>query len=77
MKRNLTIQLDESVIQKARIVATRRSMSISRLVSEEIEKTAKKDNYWQAAKKAALAQLDQPFHLGGRALPDREALHSR
>ena len=77
MKRNLTIQLDESVIQKARVVAARRSMSISRLVSEEIERSAEKDNYWQVAKKTALSQLAKPFHLGGGPLPNRDTLHQR
>ena len=77
MKRNITIQLDELVIKKARVVAARRSTSISRLVSDEIERAAKKDITWQVAKKAALAQLNQPFHLGGGALPTREALHER
>ena len=77
MKRNLTLQLDEVTINRARIVAARRSMSISRLVSEEIERVAEKDNYWQIAKKVALAQLGQPFHLGGEALPSRETLHQR
>ena len=77
MKRNLTVQLDESTIKKARIVAARRSMSISRLVSEEIERVAKKDTYWEVAKKTALKQLGQPFHLGGGALPPRDALHQQ
>lgn len=77
MKRNLTIQLDETIIKKARVVAARRSMSISRLVSEEIERAAANDNYWQVAKKTALAQLNQPFHLGGETLPSREDLHNR
>jgi predicted HicB family RNase H-like nuclease len=40
-ERNLTIQLDESTVKKARVVAARRSISISRLVSEEIEEAAK------------------------------------
>lgn len=79
MKRNLTVQLDEEIIKKARVVAARRSMSISRLVSEEIERVAAKDNHWQVAQKTALAQpkLSQAFHLGGEALPSREDLHNR
>ncbi len=53
-------------------------MSISRLVSEEIEQAAKKDNYWEVAKKTALEQLKRPFNMGGStALPDRESLHQR
>ena len=77
MKRNLTVQLDESVIQKARVVAARRSISISRLVREEIEKAALNDAVWNAAKKRALARLRQPFNLGGGPLPTRESLHER
>jgi hypothetical protein len=77
MKRNLTIQLDESTVQKARLVATKRSMSISRLVTEEIEKAAAEDNSWQVARRTALAQLEHPFHLGGEKLPARESLHQR
>lgn len=77
MKRNLTVQLDESTIKKARVVAARRSMSISRLVSEEIEQAASKDTYWQMARKIALKQLSQPFHLGGETLPSRDVLHQR
>ncbi|HTE57200.1 MAG TPA: DUF6364 family protein [Verrucomicrobiae bacterium] len=38
MKRNLTVQLDETTIRDAKIVAAKRSMSLSRLVSEEIRK---------------------------------------
>lgn len=77
MKRNLTIQLDESTVQKARLVATKRSISISRLVAEEIEKAAKMDNSWQVAKKTALAQLEHPFHMGGGKPAARESLHQR
>jgi len=77
MKRNLTVQLDESTIQKARIIATRRSTSISRLVRDEIERVAEKDTAWQAAKRTALTQLNSPFHLGGGGLPNREILHER
>jgi hypothetical protein len=77
MKRNLTIQLDEATITKARLVAARRSMSISRLVTEEIEHAARKDTYGQLAKKTALKQLGQPFHLGGETLPSRDSLYQR
>lgn len=77
MKRNLTIQLDESIIKKARVVAARRSTSISRLVSEEIERTAAKDAVWEAAKKRALQRLNSGFDLGGGKLPKRETLYER
>jgi len=77
MTRNLTIQLDENTIKKARIVATRRSISISKLVSEEISKAAETEEYWSTAKRIALNQLSHPFHLGGQKLPNRESLYDR
>jgi hypothetical protein len=77
MTRNLTIQLDENTIKKARIVAARRSVSISRLVSDEISKAAEAEDYWSTAKRTALNQLSRPFHLGGHRLPARENLYDR
>lgn len=77
MTRNLTIQLDENTINKARIVAARRAISISRLVSDEIKKAADMEDYWLTAKRTALSQLREPFHLGGHKLPSKESLYDR
>jgi hypothetical protein len=77
MKRNLTIQLDETVIQKARVVAARRFTSISKLVSIEIEKAAEADAALEAVKETALSQLSRPFRLGGVNFPVRDSLHER
>jgi uncharacterized protein DUF6364 len=78
MKRNLTIQLDEATIQKARVAAARRSVSISQLVRDEIKRLADQDHAYEAAKKKALAHLNKPFNLGGQGkLPARDSLHER
>lgn len=77
MNRNLTIQLDENTIKNARVVAARRSISISKLVSEEIKKASDAEDYWITAKRTALNQLQRPFHLGGHKLPSRESLYER
>ncbi|MGH9225362.1 MAG: DUF6364 family protein [Acidimicrobiales bacterium] len=77
MKRNLTVQLDEDTIAKARVLAARRSTSVSKLVAEEIEGLVGRDESYQRAKAAAIAQLKKGFHLGGGLLPDRDALHER
>lgn len=77
MKRNITIQLDETVINKARVVAARRLTSISRLVAQEIEKAANQMNDYQQAKASATAQMDNPFRFGNDKLPNRESLHER
>ena len=77
MKRNLTVQLDEGTIKDAKIVAVRRSMSLSHLLREEIKKLANQESDYERAKRAALDQLSRPFHLGGGSLPTRDSLHER
>ena len=46
-------------------MAARRSISISKLVSGEIKKASEAEDYWVTAKRIALNQLQQPFHLDG------------
>jgi hypothetical protein len=77
MKRNLTIQLDESTIRDAKIVAAKQSMSLSRLVSEEIRKAAAKESSYEKAKVSALSRLKRGYDLGGGKMPRREELHER
>ncbi len=77
MKRNLTVQLDEETVGKARVLAARRSTSVSKLVAQEIHKMVGEDESYQRAKTVALVQLGKGFHLGGAPLPDREVLQER
>ena len=77
MKRNLTVQLDEETVAKAKVLAARRSTSVSKLVAHEIQRLVGEDDAYRRARTAALAHLEKGFHLGGGALPDRDALHDR
>jgi len=77
VKRNLTVQLDEETVAKAKVLAARRSTSVSKLVAQEIRRLVGEDESYQRAKAVALAQLDRGFHLGGGPLPDRDILHDR
>lgn len=77
MKRNLTVQLDNVTIDKARVLAARRSTSVSRLVADEITRLVEDDDRYRRARDTAMRQLDRGFHMGGGRLPDRESLHER
>ena len=77
IKRNLTVQLDEEIIGKARVLAARRSTSVSKLVAQEIRKLVGEDESCQRAKAVARGQMTKGFHPGGGPLPDRDALHER
>jgi len=76
-KRNLTVSLDGETIRKAKIIAARRSTSISGLVTEQIERLVGEDEAYERAKGQAIALLDQGFHLGGVIRATRDELHER
>ena len=75
-KRNLTIRLDADIVRKARALAAERSVSVSRLVAEELERLVGEDEQYRAACRQALDDLSTCFHLGG-AIPSREQMHER
>lgn len=64
-KQNLTISLDRQTIRKAKIVAARRSTSISGLLARQIEILIGEDEAYERAERQALALLDQDIHMGG------------
>jgi hypothetical protein len=64
-------------VRKARILAARRSTSISRLLAEEIEKLVGAEEAWERSERTALAMLKQGFHLGGGISVSRDELHER
>jgi hypothetical protein len=76
-KQNLTISLDRQTIRKARIVAARRSTSISGLIAKQIEILVGEEEAYERAQRQAMDLLDQVFHLGGKMQASRDELHER
>src|ERR1700731_2956020 len=56
-KQNLTISLDRQTIQKAKIIAARRSTSISDLITRQIEILVGEEGYYEQAKRQAMTLL--------------------
>lgn len=77
MKQNITLSLDKNLIKKAKIIAAQRQTSISRMLSEELEKIIVDSMEYDRAKRRALDHLDIGFHFGGRITVSREELHER
>jgi hypothetical protein len=76
-KQNLTVNLDRQTIRKAKIIAARRSTSISGLVAQQIETLAQEEEAYERAEREALRLLERGFHLGIGVRVDRDALHER
>jgi len=77
MARNITLTLDDGLIQRVRVLAARRNRSISALLREELARLVDEDEAYEAAKRTALARLERGAHLGGGPLPSRDELHER
>jgi hypothetical protein len=76
-KQNVTINLDRKTIQKAKILAARRSTSISGLLAHQIEILVGEEEAYEQAERQAMTLLDQGFHLGGAIRVGRDELHER
>jgi len=74
-KRNLTVQLDEEIIRKARVLAAERSTSISGLVAEQIQHLVGDEERYREAQRHALEEMNTGFHLGGGPYPKRDELY--
>ncbi|ONI77161.1 hypothetical protein ALI144C_34325 [Actinosynnema sp. ALI-1.44] len=66
MKRNITVQLDEEVIDQAKVLAARRGTSVSSLLAQELTKMTEEVTRYEAAKYRALALMEE---IGNRRRP--------
>ena len=77
MKQNITVQLDKSVIKDAKVIAAKRSTSLSKFLADEIKKIASQESTYDKDKTLALARLSKGYSLGGAKLPNRTELYTR
>lgn len=75
-KRNLTIQLDDDVIVRAKVAAAKRGTSVSGLVTRELERLVEADERYEAAHQRAEQAMHRPKARGGRRW-SREDLRER
>ena len=76
-KQNLTVSLTPQTVQKAKILAAKRSTSISGLLAAQIEALVDADEAYESAHRAALDLMERGFHMGGVHTIPREELHER
>ena len=76
-KQNVTVSLTAQTVQKATILAAKRSTSISGLLAAQIEALVDADEAYENAHRAALDLMERGFHMGGVHTTAREELHER
>lgn len=67
MKRNLTIQLDDEVIRRAKVLAAKRGTSVSGLVAHELDRLVAEDERYEAAWRRARKAMGDASPRGGRS----------
>ena len=77
MKQNITLSIEKDLIRKAKTLAAKKDISISKLLSEELARLITGEDLYESARKRAIARLKKGFHLGGKTLPSREELYER
>jgi uncharacterized protein DUF6364 len=75
-KRNVTVQLDESVIHRAKVLAAKQSTSVSGLVTRALVDLVEGDDRYEEARRHALAMMRDAGNHGGSDWT-RTELHGR
>ncbi len=74
---NITIKVESSLVQDAKVLAAKRGTSLSRLVAEQLMAMVRQDQVYTAAKSSALRKLRRGYDLQWEKSANREALHDR
>lgn len=75
-KRNITIQLDEEIVQAAKELAVRQGTSVSGLIGQKLRELVEAHIRYQKAMQEALEAMDNAKDLGGGTWK-REDLYDR
>ncbi len=75
-RRNLTVQLDEEVIHRAKVAAAKRGTSVSGLVAHEIQRLVEADERYDEAWRRARKAMAEAAPRGRRRW-SRDELHER
>lgn len=76
-KQNITVRIDRQTLRKAKILAAKRNISISRLLAQQIETLVGEDDAYERAQQQALALLERGLPLGGEITATRDEWHAR
>ncbi len=74
---NITLKVDDVLLQEAKILAARRGTSVSRLVADKLEELVRGDMEYEAARRRALNRLARVSDLGWTPPASRDELHER
>jgi len=79
-RRSVTLTLSAEIVRRARHLAVERGVSLSKLLSDELETLVVKDEQYERARKRLFARMREGFDFGlrdRRPSWSRDELHER
>lgn len=76
MATNITIRINDKLAHDAKVLAAQRGLSLSRLVSEELEKLITRNQAYDQAREQAMQAIQEAKPLNYQSV-DRSELHER
>ena len=77
MKRNLTLAIDESVLDRARVAAVRKKVSLTALVRDYLTRLSREDREREASLRRLRRLMEAKPLAVGRVAWKRDELHDR
>lgn len=79
MNQNVTLSLPKDTLQRAKLIAVARGVSLSGLLRDLLREVVEAEDRYETARRRHLRILERGFDLGGGGQPaaSREELHER
>lgn len=74
-KSNVTLSIEVDLLREVEVLATQRGTSLNRLLADELEKLVRQAKAYDAARRRALARLEEGYDLDWTPPGARDELH--
>lgn len=74
---NITLSLPKNILMKLKILAVQRNSSISRLLTEAIERMLREETSYEEARNRQIALMKKGFDIGFNKPFSRNNIHER
>jgi len=77
MKQNITLTLEQDLLEAAQGIAARYGTRLDDLMAEALKARIQREYHYEQDKQDALDLLENPWSMGGQGMGRREDLHDR
>lgn len=75
MKHNITLSIDKDILKKVKVFAAERDISVSKLLSLELQRMIENREFYEYSKKKAIEEMDKALDISSFITWTRDELH--